>query len=126
MGMEPDLQIGKRSNSRLRVAIAGHLILITGEWNVGIADLSQSGAKFRTLSPVKVGEEGVLQWLHFETFGKIVWARGDYAGMEFDELLDKRVLLETRARGDSGQTRTAEQVAEEQARNWYFNYRNQK
>ena len=41
--------------------------------------------------------KGVLQWMHYEIYGEVVWQRGPWVGFQFDRHLEETVLLETRA-----------------------------
>jgi len=116
-------QIGRRRDSRLRVEVPARLVTLSGHHNASLCDLSQSGAQFRTSTELKCGEEGVLTWLDFETFGQLVWVRNGFAGMEFDELIVPDALIQTRDRADYGLAKSEERIEYERARNWFRGYR---
>lgn len=114
---------GRRRDSRLRVELPARLLTLTANVRASLCDLSQSGARLRHEGPLDRGEEGVLRWLEFETFGQIVWSRGGFAGLEFDGLLAPAILLETRDRADYGLVPDEKREAYARARDWYRGYR---
>ena len=124
MGAETPLHVGRRRDSRLRLSVPGRLITLTGTHKVVLRDISQSGAKLVLPEEVQQGEDGVLEWLEFETFGTIVWKKKDLAGMAFDEAVPTPVLIATRETFDSRAFKTHEQEAREQAADWYLGYKN--
>ena len=124
MGAETPLNTGRRRDSRLRLSVPGRLITLTGTHKISLRDISQSGAKLVIPAEVKQGEDGVLEWLDFETFGTIVWTEKGIAGMAFDDPLPTPVLLTTRAKFDSRTYKTHEEEAREKAADWYLGYKN--
>ena len=124
MGAELPLNVGRRRDSRLRLNVPGRLITLTGTHKIVLRDISQSGAKLVLPDDVQQGEDGVLEWLEFETFGTIVWKANGLAGMAFDEAVPNPVLLATRQTFDSRAFKTHEEEAREQATDWYLGYKN--
>lgn len=65
-------------------------------------DLSLTGARICLLSQHSAegalvnGADAVLEWESGEAFGEIVWTEGEVFGLEFDEILDPKVLIATR------------------------------
>ncbi len=114
---------GRRRDSRLRLGVPAQLITLSGQCSASLCDLSQSGAHLRTKGVLERGEDAVLSWLGFETFGRIVWTHDGEAGMEFDELLAPAILIQTRDQVDLGIAPSSEQAAYESARNWYLGLR---
>lgn len=111
--------IGRRRDSRLRLEIPAKVIALGGQYRASLCDLSQSGARLRTSQPLKMGENAVLTWLEYESFGRVVWSANGFAGMEFDELIGEQVLLRTRKMMDSGVIRSEEQIHYEEAKAWF-------
>ncbi len=117
---EPHLhQIGRRRDSRLRVSIPATLVTLDGKFRVALCDLSQSGAHLRTDGKIASGGDAVLTWLHYEVFGKIVWAAPGQAGIEFDEILAPATLLTTRDIVDFKLGPDEKREHYESARQWY-------
>ena len=124
MGRKPPATIGRRRDARLRLGVPAQLITLAGQYTVNLADLSQSGAHVTARFPFEISRDAVLIWMGFEAFGRVVWHSGSEAGIEFDELLPKPVLLRTREEVDSGKVRSFEEEMYEGARSWYLNNRN--
>ena len=89
-------QSPRRKNPRLRLGIQALLISLEGQEKVILQDLSETGAKVLRQSKEPLGK-GVLQWMHYEIYGEVVWQRGPWVGFQFDRHLEETVLLETRA-----------------------------
>jgi hypothetical protein len=105
-------QAPRRVHLRLQLGISAQLETLDGRHRVRLIDLSQGGAH------VIVGHdedfhEAVLTWLHFETFGAVVWREGRDVGLEFDKLLPLGVLVETRLRAPPVVREEEEQAARE-------------
>ena len=113
---------GRRRDGRLRVEIPGHLITLDGKPRIALCDVSQSGARLRSSANLQMGEDGILTWLGYEAFGRIVWIAKGYAGIEFEELLPPDILIKTRDIVDQGLAPKEENIAYEAARNWYTGY----
>jgi hypothetical protein len=125
MEAETPLHVGRRRDSRLRLSMPARLITLAGTHKVSLRDISQTGAKLVIPEEIHEGNDGVLEWLKFEAFGTIVWAHDEQAGMVFDEPLPAEVLLATRQTFDSRAFKTSDQMAREQAADWFLGYKNQ-
>jgi hypothetical protein len=98
MKMNPSAQTAgarRRQRPRLRVGLTARVETLHGKFDAQLIDLSQSGARLRTLSP-KLGRAVVLRWLDFEGFGDLVWEGDGVLGMKFDPPLSSEVILATR------------------------------
>tara|TARA_A100001391_G_scaffold130111_2_gene89368 strand:+ start:12132 stop:12515 length:384 start_codon:yes stop_codon:yes gene_type:complete len=124
MGAETPLNVGRRHDSRLRLSVPGRLITLTGTHKVSLRDISLTGAKLIVPNDIQQGHDGVLEWLDFEAFGKIVWLHDQQAGMAFDDPLPVKDLLATRETFDSHAFKTDEDIAREQAEDWSLGYKN--
>lgn len=118
-------QTGRRRDSRLRIrqGVPAQILTLDGQGSASLLDLSQSGAHIGVKTPLRRGQDVVLWWLGFEAFGRIVWASGTEAGMEFHDLLPAPVLLRTREQVDAGKARSTAEVAYVSARSWYQGWR---
>lgn len=116
---------GRRRDSRLRLrrGVPATLLTLDGQVTASLLDLSFSGAHVRANFAFRTGQQMMLWWLDFETFGTVVWARGTEAGIEFDEPLPTATILRTREEVDLGKVKSAEELARERARDWYFTHR---
>jgi PilZ domain len=74
----------RRSTQRLRLRLPGSLILVGGTRQCTVHDLSRWGARIELPQPPAKGSEGILACLGLESFGSVVWIRGDYCGIHFD------------------------------------------
>jgi hypothetical protein len=106
-------QAPRRLHLRLQLGISAQLETLDGRQRVDLIDLSQGGAHL-ILSQDSGCHEAVLTWLHFETFGTVVWHEGRDICLEFDKPLPLGVLVETRLRAPTV-VRDEEEAA---AREW--------
>lgn len=121
---DPELhQIGRRRDSRLRVVMPATLVTIMGTHRVKLCDISQSGAHVRADEVLHRTGDAVLSWLHYEVFGRIVWASNTQAGIEFDQLLSPEALFTTRDIVDFQLAPDEEREHYELTRAWYQGYR---
>jgi hypothetical protein len=118
-------QTGRRRDSRLRLrrGVPATLMTLDGQISASIIDLSSSGAHVRAAFAFRTGQQMMVWWLGFETFGTVVWVRGADAGIEFDEPLPPAAVLHTRREVDQGQVQTPEQLARQRARDWFDGHR---
>jgi len=93
-------QAPRRAFSRLRLGISAQLETLDGRQRVRLMDLSQGGAQVILSRPGNF-RQAVLTWLHFETFGTVMWYDNQHIGLKFDKLLPLGVLVETRQRAPS-------------------------
>ncbi len=86
---------GRRRNSRLRLGIEARFLGFDGDQSVALYDLSQTGAKvlLQNGSPVS---QGILSWMGYEAFGDVVWRRGRWCGIHFEEELPDDWVFATR------------------------------
>jgi hypothetical protein len=125
MGAPINAQTGRRRDSRLRIrrGVPAQLLTLDGQATASLLDLSASGAHLRAHKPLRRGQDVMLWWLGFETFGKIVWVNGNEAGLEFYDPLHTSILLQTRQQVDAGLAPSTEQLAYAKAREWYLGHR---
>jgi hypothetical protein len=114
-------KIGRRSCSRLRLrrGVPATLMTLDGQVSASLLDLSLTGAQVRAAVAFRMGQQMIVRWLGFETFGTVVWTRGTEAGIEFDEPLPPATVLHTRREVDRGQVQTPEQLSRQRARDWF-------
>lgn len=114
---------GRRRFSRLRAAVPAQLLTLSARTRASLCDLSLSGAGVWHGGALATGDDCLLRWLEFEAFGSVVWSRGEYAGITFDEPLSKNAVLTTRERADHGLLPDEKKEALRRAREWYFGWK---
>lgn len=82
-----------RRFARQPMLLAARLILISGERNVSIRDLSPGGARISGEDLPAIGTDVMLKRGDFECFGTIAWALDGQAGIAFDELIDDGMIV---------------------------------
>lgn len=84
---QPELSgaLGRRRNERLTVCLPGKLVLLDGEFDCALEDVSQSGARIITDAPLAIGRRGILSCSPLEAVFAVVWTRSRFAGLEFEE-----------------------------------------
>ena len=101
---------GRRQAARVRLALPGHVVLVTGHEPCQLEDLSQTGACVTMAGTVPaVGDDALLKVQGVEAFGSVVWRRGASFGLLFDALLPKDDVIRLRAVHDHFQTLEIEQ-----------------
>ena len=85
----------RRGKARLRAGIPAVLITMNGRQVVSLLDLSESGAGLVVEDGWRLNG-GVLKWMDYEVYGKVVRRSGDSIGLLFDEPIDAAWVLETR------------------------------
>ena len=88
-----DRGLETRRFAREPMLLAARLVLVTGERNVTIRDLSLGGARIAGEDLPAIGTDVMLKRGDFESFGTIAWLTDGYAGLAFDELLDDETLM---------------------------------
>ena len=97
----------RRHKSRLATLLPGQLTTMFGTENVVLQDISLTGAKLglsddrKIEEELRVGIDAVLTWNGHETFGQLMWTAPDSVGIEFEENIGTKALLETRAMQDA-------------------------
>ncbi|WP_444853536.1 PilZ domain-containing protein [Sphingosinicella sp.] len=81
-----------RRYARQPMLLAARLILVSGERNIHIRDLSVGGARISGEDLPPVGTDVMLKRGEFESFGRIAWLSHGQAGIAFDELLDDEAV----------------------------------
>ena len=87
---------GRRASARLRTRLAARMVLLAGTQNCVLIDLSLTGARVETSRPAQLGDEAVLMWGSFETFGQVVWTTPGLCGLALFDPISDAVLLGTR------------------------------
>ncbi len=95
-----DGQAPRRAFARLQLGIAAQLETLDGRQTVRLIDLSQGGAHVLVDGPGDI-RQAVLRWLHFESFGFVVWREEEHIGLKFERPLPLAVLVETRRQAPS-------------------------
>lgn len=101
---------GRRRAARVRLALPGKVILITGHQPCRMDDLSQTGACLTVggVAP-RVGDDVVLTVQGVEAFGTVIWRQGASFGVRFDAPLRKDEVVRLRAVHDHFQSLEKEQ-----------------
>lgn len=84
--------------------------------NVILHDISLTGARVSAPPCARAGQDCVLLWDGYESFGRIVWVRGGMCGLFFDELVPPAVLIATRDRNDESALPEDRELRREAAR----------
>jgi len=101
---------GRRQVPRLRLALPGKVILITGHERCQLDDLSQTGGCITLAGAAPpIGGDAVLVVQGIEAFGSVVWRGGSRFGLVFDQRLAKDDVIRLRAIHDHFQTLEQEQ-----------------
>ena len=105
-----DRPSGRRQVARVRLALPGKVILITGHEQCQLDDLSQTGGCITVAGAAPpIGADAVLLVQGVEAFGSVVWRSGSRFGMAFDQRLAKDDVIRLRAIHDHFQTLQQEQ-----------------
>ena len=92
----------RRHKARLATLLPGQLTTMYGTENIVLHDLSLTGAKIglsehRGVEEIlREGIDAVLTWNGHETFGQLMWVAPDSVGIEFEENIGTKALMETR------------------------------
>jgi hypothetical protein len=86
----------RRGKARLRTGVPAVLTTMNGGQVVSLVDLSESGAGLVVKDGWRLNG-GVLKWMDYEVYGKVVRRSGDNIGLRFEEPIDAAWVLETRA-----------------------------
>jgi len=95
-----------RRYARQPMLLAARLILVSGERNIHIRDLSVGGCRIAGEDLPPIGTDVMVKRGDFESFGRIAWISHGQAGIAFDELLDdaavEAIKLPARAGAPAG------------------------
>ena len=72
------------------------MVLREGTQSCILMDLSLSGARVETSQPARLGDEAVLMWGGFESFGQVVWTTPSLCGVALFDPISDATLLGTR------------------------------
>jgi hypothetical protein len=81
------ITIPKRRPKRVRILIDGTLEATEGPMDVRVRDISKGGALIETAAPPKTGEKVCLFCEGHELAGKVLWQKGVWAGIRFENAL---------------------------------------
>lgn len=89
---------GRRKAARVRLALPGRVILVTGHESCRLENLSRTGARVCVADDgPAVGDSAVLIVEGLETFGTVVWRRGNVFGLHFEDPVPERDVVRLRA-----------------------------
>lgn len=92
---------GRRQAARVRLALPGKVVLLTGYEHCLLNDLSQTGARVTVgeIAPA-VGNSAILMVDGVEAFGAVVWRSGGQFGLSFDQPMPKADVIRLRTLHD--------------------------
>jgi hypothetical protein len=90
----PPAARGNARSPRRRVLLTGMFHSLTSSHRASVRNLSVSGAAIECDVPLKVGAEGVLQAGQLDALCRVIWSRGKYYGLAFDQPLPNCLVLE--------------------------------
>jgi hypothetical protein len=94
---------GRRSEPRAPLFLAGYTEALSGHCPVTLLEVSQNGARLQGSGLPEVGKEVVLRSGDFDTFGTITWTESRVCGMQFDEPISLRELVNLRDKATAAQ-----------------------
>lgn len=92
---------GRRSNARLRLGIPARLILISGNCECLLKDISARGARICLAELPRRGSSALLRIGQFEVFSEVKWVRDGHCGLLLADPLSDENLLELRGIANS-------------------------
>jgi len=102
---------GRRKSRRATIDLPGSVEMVSGFARVRVLSLSANGASLAFgEEPPKMGAELVLTFERFECFGRVVWRRGDRAGIAFYDPLSEDEVIEARHASDTLHEREARRL----------------
>ena len=75
----------RRSAERFKVLVPARLVLLAGEFECALEDISTSGARIITDVPLRTGNQGILRCSPLDVLFLVCWTEGKSAGLQFDE-----------------------------------------
>lgn len=84
----------QRQNARFRVLLTAKLVTTTDEHPVKVRDLSSTGARLEGGRLPAPGTDVILRRGSLEAFATVMWRDGQQCGLELDEPLSEREILE--------------------------------
>lgn len=92
---------GRRSYARLRLGIPARLILISGNCECLLKDISARGARISLAELPRCGSSALLRIGQFEVFSEVKWVRNGHCGLLLADPLSDENLRELRGIADS-------------------------
>ena len=90
----------RRTNARARLEIPARLILLDGQCRCTVDNLSREGARISCDQELEIGSHGILQRDGLEGFFTVQWAKEGHYGLNFDDPIQKPVILALRQIAD--------------------------
>lgn len=87
-------ELCRRGAGRAHLTFPGKLALSDGNFACMLEDLSLGGARISCSRKTETGREVWLEFDRFKVFGTIAWAHGSQYGINFEERIPKRIVLE--------------------------------
>lgn len=93
---DPELR-GRRAEPRAYLVLPASTEALSGNRHVVLLDVSRAGARLEGTGLPGPGKDVVLKCGGIEAFGSVAWAASGRCGVEFDEPIGGRDLVELRA-----------------------------
>lgn len=99
--MEPSfpqfpLKAGRRGCARLRLRLPAELLTLGGKTRGWLHDISCTGARLGVTPLPDAYEGGILSIAGIEAFGTIIWVRGEFCALHFDQPLSHATVSNLR------------------------------
>lgn len=78
---------GRRDGERSQVGLPTEVTSLTTRHRALLIDISSTGARVRIDDPPSMGSEVFMNLGHRQLFARIVWRRGEWCGLRFDQEL---------------------------------------
>lgn len=91
----------RRAAPRLRLHLPATVTLLRGKSRCLIENISASGAQLLMPRPPALGDAGELECEHVSAFFTTLWSVGNLVGVEFDEPIPPRDIIELRRINDN-------------------------
>ncbi len=92
---------GRRVSSRLRLNIPARLVLVSGNFDCLLNDISVRGARVSLAEPPRSSNSAFLQFRQLELFCDVVWTHAGQSGLRFSDPLPTEILIELRGIADN-------------------------
>ena len=108
---DPELR-GRRSEPRAYIVLPASAEALSGHRQVRLVDVSRTGAQLEGSGLPDVGKDIVFKCAGLDTFATITWADSDRRGVQFDEPISVRDLIELRRLAETIDPDEAEAAAD--------------